>query len=112
MPALLNRRANSYFTHNNDGAIREFDCFTCAHGAACGQQIIVMSPGVAQGTHWDFCMKCMKPICLSCAKRMAAMGGECQVLEQTLLKMERLRPVFENGQRAIDRDMAILLGSR
>ena len=100
MPALHDRRLRSYFVHNDDGALREMSATTCAHG----NEIIVRKPGQEQGIHWDFCMKCMAPICLRCAMVMAR-SGECVAFEKALERMEgrtRLPP--------IERQRATILG--
>lgn len=107
MPRLADRRFSSYFVHNSDGTLHEYDAMTCAHG----NEIIVRQHGHEQGVHWDFCMRCMKPICLRCARKMAA-TGECDAFEKALLRMERLQPIFAPGEREIDRDIARLINTR
>jgi hypothetical protein len=107
MPALVDRRFRSYFQHNNDGSIREFSSTTCVHG----NEIIIKQPGHEQGINWDFCMRCMGPICLKCARTMAR-TGECEAFEKALLKMERLQNIFPPGAKHVDRDIARLINIR
>jgi hypothetical protein len=81
VPQLHDRRFNSYFAHNNDGTIHEYNAARCAHGG----EIIVIKPG---STNWDLCMKCEKPICLHCARVMHALHGECVEYERQIRAME------------------------
>lgn len=107
MAAIVDRRFRSFFEHNDDGTLHEFNATRCAHG----HEIIVKKPGHEQGINWDFCMRCMAPICLKCARKMAK-TGECEAYEQALLKMERLVGIFPPGTKNIDRDLARLINTR
>lgn len=75
------RRFKSAFTVTlrDDDKVIEYNATTCGHAG----EIIVQSPGVT----WDFCLKCMHPICTKCAGIMAG-TGECFAFEAQLLARE------------------------
>jgi hypothetical protein len=83
---VRDRRFRSYFRHDSDGSLAgEYDATMCGHG---GEIIILTPDGKTNWTQWDFCLKCMKPICPHCAAVMAKLKGECVVFERQLRARE------------------------
>jgi hypothetical protein len=81
---LVERRFGGEFTFNDDGTIHEYNATTCNHG----NEILVLKPEYELGREYFLCPHCMKVICPRCARKQAALKGECVVFEERLEMME------------------------
>jgi hypothetical protein len=81
---LVDRHFGGEFTFNDDGTIYEYGATTCGHG----NEVMVLKPERELGIDYFLCPHCMHVICLKCARKQAALKGECIVFEERLEMME------------------------